>query len=564
MTTPIHEVDDHSKLLNYSLVIFGLLWCIVPFFGFHPHHDGLMLSTITLTRDAIIHHHSLPFDQYGPFWIFIYALPSAIFPASWALLLSRLITILLYFVSSLLIFKIAKRIGHPKMGLIALFIAGTSHTFGLEPLPWPSSVAIPLMLASTYLVVRILDDAKSWRYGFLLGVFGVMLTLTRVQVGLASLFVSLVILWLYAKIQIRWLVSGAVTFAAIFSIFLASYGWLQQALTDEFLFGLAYIKSDNADKPHPFITLLLAGAIFLFFAITEPRYRPFWFEKYWNLLTVILLFIGGAVATFLSINYFAHITKENLSSETIVHRFWVSFLLAGIVYSLARAISVFFILRKKQFEMSRIQKFTFALALLAFASEIEIYPLFDPMHAWWSEFPGILSIALLFSARFRVNTISGLGKYLNAGFLISLVALTAIPFFQGLNAKFTELSPRDINGIYMPISAHTEYNNLRNFFAKNINRGDLVLNLCPDSNLFFLNEYAKPASRVFLYWDPMLKVTSLRNSLEASRPKEVVVCKTGSEITDMNTKLILKKVRPAAIEVASYGSSNSQLIQIWK
>jgi hypothetical protein len=557
-------VHKNSLILRCSLILFSLYWCIVPFFGFAPHHDGLMLSTISLTRNAVIHHTQLPFDQYGSFWIFIYALPATIFPAAWALILSRIITILLYLVSALFILKIAKFIEKPKLGLIALFLAGISHAYGLDPMPWPSSVAIPLLLATTYLLVKILSGANKRRYGIFIGAFCGMLILTRVQVGIAVFAVCLVVLWMHSKCQVPWLALGVTLFITIFGTILASLGWLNQALTDEFLFGYAYIQSSSADKPHPVFTLLLTFIILGFLIITELRFRYSWLACNWNLLFGIFLagFLFSSIL--LSVNYIFGTSVGNRSSGIIIHRFWVSFLLAGILYSVAQAVTSFIKSRRKRKVESLEQKITLAIALLAFASEIEIYPLFDPMHAWWSEFPGVISIGILIASRSTTTSLNNYIRNLKVAVLISLVVLTTTPFLQGLNSKFTQLSPSDMTGIFMPNPFQSDFSKVRTFYTKNIERGDSVLNLCPDAGPFFLTDYAKPASRVFLFWDPMLKVSNLRNSIEESDPQVVVLCRTGSHATDSNVKLILHKVKPQASKVASFEISPASAIEIWK
>ena len=67
---------NNQKILSFCqnniekivLILLSLAWAPLSFYNFDSHHDGLILSTVTLTKSALISGGEYPFNQYGPIW----------------------------------------------------------------------------------------------------------------------------------------------------------------------------------------------------------------------------------------------------------------------------------------------------------------------------------------------------------------------------------------------------------------------------------------------------------------------------------------------------------------
>ena len=550
-----------SNFLNFGIWSFLILWLVIPFVGFHPHHDGLMLSTITLTRDAIIQRREFPFNQYGPFWVLVYALPATLFKVKYAFILSRVITVLLYLFSAFLLIRIARNFQLKNLGAIAIFLAGITHTFGLEPLPWPSSIAIPLILSITYLFLSSIrfSGVRSRFQIFASGAITVALIFTRAQVGFATLLVSMCLLVYFRRELIRWYLAGVISFLSGFMALLASLGWLGQSFTDEFVFGFSFIQSDIADKPKPFYTIIFTIIFLLCFIFTDLRVR----EKYLkssqikDSLFILSLVLGTSA---LSINYLVGLKSGLTSSQVIVHRLWVSFLLAGVIYALLISTTKVLSARKNLIPLPEREILFLITSCFAVVAEIQIYPLFDPMHAWWAAFPAVLVISIILRERFLQLNHTKYSINLTKILILSLVILTSLPFIQGSSRGFRSLSSADMTGVYLPQSNVDQYQETRNFFTSHIDSGDRVLNLCPDSDVFFIANFASPASRVFIYWDAMFNVKDLMDSLKYSNPDKIVLCSTGVLKNDLRTKSVLGGISLHMVEIANQQFGNQKVI----
>ena len=71
------------------------------FINFDSHHDGLILTTVKLTENAINQGGSYPFNQYGPFWALPFVWVANLAPYNATFLMIRVLTLLFYFCSRL-------------------------------------------------------------------------------------------------------------------------------------------------------------------------------------------------------------------------------------------------------------------------------------------------------------------------------------------------------------------------------------------------------------------------------------------------------------------------------
>jgi len=78
------------------------------FFGFDVHHDGLSLSTLILTKEALLGSGPYPFNQYGPAWTIPYLPISLLIPIESFYLTARLFTFIVYLATGIVLYNLAQ------------------------------------------------------------------------------------------------------------------------------------------------------------------------------------------------------------------------------------------------------------------------------------------------------------------------------------------------------------------------------------------------------------------------------------------------------------------------
>lgn len=73
-----YSLDRIFPLIAIFISILAMF--INIFFGFDVHHDGLSLSTLILTKEALLGSGPYPFNQYGPAWTIPYLPISLLIP----------------------------------------------------------------------------------------------------------------------------------------------------------------------------------------------------------------------------------------------------------------------------------------------------------------------------------------------------------------------------------------------------------------------------------------------------------------------------------------------------
>lgn len=511
----------------------------IVFLGFHPHHDGLMLSTIRLVHHNLLNGGGYPFNQYGSFWTIPYLLISFISPPSVLLVSMRILTFLLYSITGVLTYKIADKYFNSYAAKIALLLIILIHPIGLEPIPWPSSVSMFLTALLAYLVLgrKVRHSGIDSKISFsLAGAVAVMNILCRVQVGILALVAVLIFLGVAKGKFLLHFISGAVGFATFYSLLLQSQGWLGDSLRDEFLFGWNVASSSLTDRTFPKLSLL----VLVFFILSSIIHRvlvhtPFMERKI--LVSLIYLFFG--------LICFAKLLIGDFSA--LIGKIWVAIALYGCLVSIQLILQRF---KRREFEVA-------LLAFLGIAAASQIYPLFDIMHTWWGITPIVIVLAHLAE---RFISLHKLQRHV----IGPVIGICVILMSSQVNAIFSaseELSRTDLRLIHLDSTSHDDYVNQDNFFLEHINSGSSVLNVCSDARIFFKPNYVQSETRYFVYWPIMDQISKIRHTVLRSDPDFILFCSNNGF---NKTNPVVKKFTTAPYSLVGKYSSNDLGMQIWK
>jgi hypothetical protein len=547
--------------------------------GFDSHHDGLILTTVNLIKDSIRNGGEWPFNQYGPIWAMPFVLGTFPFPSEWTFTIIRFMTVGFYLLTGFLVYKCAKMISSEKIAYVSVLVFFLSQPFltdyGSALVPWPSAVIMPLISLTTLLIFRIYLGTKTKSqekfYSFVIGVLVSGIFFSRAQIGFLLLFALLLVLFLNHRILA--LISLSIGFLAstllIFSL-LDNRGWLSDALNDEFVFGSLYLRGDTSTYPMPIFTFMGVVAFILFLNFGQDIVRmvalKYSFKIVTNIFIGLLLIILIASYAFLSsrdINILAILV-------TISRRFWISYFLAVIVYSLfAQLRQTYKAYKSKSLQDTRLYVRNI-LVVLSLVGEIQVYPLFDQMHFWWGSVPAVILVAMVTKERL----IDGVIPYVLINrvisiFLVITTVLSVIPLVGQFSKTFARYPNEISRSLWVAPSAASEAKELQEFFGSNITVGSSVLNLCANSDVFFVANKFSSSSRIFLLWPNITDIKVMKNSLESSNPDYVVTCSL-SRIASLQKssedvqKQILEKSLIDPQEVAVLKISSEMIWRIWR
>jgi hypothetical protein len=477
--------------------------------GFHPHHDGLILSTIQLLKSSLLNGGDYSFNQYGSFWAMPYLGIALTVPDNLLLFSMRAMTIFIYFLTGFLTFKIAKILYGSSVAKVSLAILILSRPIGLEPIPWPSSIGMFLTVLITFLMVRVLKIKDSLERNILIVLAGatvVMIILTRAQIGaLAFFFIFGYLIATHAKDLIPFL-SGMAGFSILYGSWLASLGWLSDSLWDQFVFGWIVAVSGETDRTFPKTSLLiLAFLTILFFALRNMQVTGVYTSAYALL----------AIITWLGLILFAVFSPN--SFQIYLGKFWVAVLLIAVI-------SFLFSLRDMLRNQERV---AILVGFLALSNASQIFPLFDPMHAWW----GITPLVIPLSNLIVKTLLPALSAKLRVYSFIGLCVMMLLPFvLLSSTQRVYPMKTDDLGLIYSSAAQSKSHEIQRQFFTKRIPQGSAVLNLCVDSDVFFNAKLAVSASRYFVYWPTMDGAKRIQKEILNSKPDFVLVCKSNLEV----------------------------------
>jgi hypothetical protein len=350
----------------------------------------------------------------------------------------------------------------------------------------------------------------------------VLVILTRVQIGIALVVLIFILLALYRKWrELRGVASGFLIFGLTTTGYLIKMGWFHDFVTDVFGFGSGYVFGNRDTFPRPTWTITLTFLFILFFALSQ-KLSPQDIAKWVHFALLFAVIVSLPLANYV-------LAKRGLSLVQVLtvasRRVWISIILATAIYSVGVFLYRWMSLRK-------LPDFNFALlVLVSLVAELQVWPLFDQMHAWWSATPCVILTILFirshgFVSKMKLSQI----KQVEAVALGAVVVISLITFFASVSHSRIPLRLPGFSGILISKSEAAELVGVQKFLDSKISEQDLVLNLCTNANVFF-NPKNGPtsASRAFLFWTPMFDSESLRADLFNAKPTKIVTC---SQVTN--------------------------------
>jgi len=505
------------------------MWLPTPFIGYFSHHDGLMITTVSQIQAAMKNNGPWPFNQYGSFWAFVYAIPTWNVQYEYLLVSMRILTLVFYFLTAWLTYKIGRLFGGPVFATAAAILLLGNQPFLFDLLPWPSAVAMPIITLISFLLLRkvaqtSISETRRKLEVAVIGVLIPLLILSRVQVGLIMLIVLICFLSLYGQIkELVFFFFSSIFTTGIFFAYLASKGWLLSSLKDQFIFGSTYVGSES--NPIPIFTSIGVTAIVVFFATSD---------KIIGIIVKIgdtrkILAILALPLSLFLISTIVIMGKRGMNPSSMyllfIHRFWISLILGGVIYFGVVQTKKTYIAWRRQERFDQNLQSMNLLALLSIASQLQVYPLFDQMHSWWGSTPGVIILLLIFKQKFQeVLKPLQLNKHFAILTLTAIFILSIVPFVIQSWSLEKQVSSRYLGGIFLSENMNKEMITLQKVFEKNIAPGSKVLNLCPDPDIFLTPKYRLSESRVFVFWPEFLKIDYLRETFQGSSPQFVVTC----------------------------------------
>ena len=553
------------------LALLVVMWLPVPFIGYFSHHDGLMVTTVNQLQNAMKDGGQWPFNQYGSFWAFVYAIPTWIVNQEYLLITMRLMTLLFYFITAFITYKIARLFVDRTFATAGVILLLGNQVFLFDLLPWPSAVAMPMITQISYLLLKKVTkvDVTPTKLNIevsLLGILIPMVILTRIQIGVALFLIAIIVIKYFgSKREISIFALSFLCAFGIFFAFLASNGWLIQSLQDQVLFGSSYLGSNS--NPIPIFTSLGTLIVVFFLASSNSIIRQLnsiGNKRKLRLQAVGVLLVLVASAAFILKQRSMNITSMYL---LVIHRLWISLILGAIIYFGSVQLKKSFKARQDHGVIDKdLQKMN-VLALLSIAAQLQIFPLFDQMHSWWGSTPGVVILLLLFKDKYEKSSKSAIReKKLTYLTFIGTLLIFILPFtLKTLNlGKLT--SSQYLGAVYLPMNSEKDISDLQSMFEKNLIAGTRVLNLCPDPDVFLKPNFVDSESRVFIFWPEFLKIDYLNESFQDLNPEAVVSCFSESSETFgiKNLEELTNSGSRRAILVDSIDGKSGHDWQIWK
>jgi hypothetical protein len=577
LSTKNFEIFRSTVIQRILIILLTLIWAPLLFLNFDSHHDGLMLTTINSLRAALTGGQDWPFNQYGSFWAFPYVMFSYLFPSSMTFFSMRLLAVLCYLLSGYLLFRLAKFLGYERIGYWALiaFLGSQPYVsdFGSDLVPWPSSIAMPLVLLLTFQTIKIARSPVNFLRvsAFLSGLLIALIALTRFQIGIALFIFIATYFMVFFKSNARWFLPlGFFPSIAFFSAFLYSRDWLNDSLFDGIIFASRYVRGDKSTYPSPIFTFM---GTFLFVVILFFTPRLIVFLKDNKFVgKSISIFIGILILMFSGSLIFLNKRGLNLTDTitTISRRTWICITLATLIFASFRQLyrTVNLLIRKEV-----ISNEVHALNLLigiACIAQLQVWPLFDQMHFWWGSVPSFLVMVFIINEQkdsaglsFRVITVGRSLVY------FAVISAAFIPWVTQVSQSKDPFIPQYIAMVNVSSSQAQNQYLLQEFFHSNLEKDESILNFCDNTDVFFDGNFVRSASRIFLLWPGFKEVDEYRNSFTSAKFSSVVTCSlvqmpTYRKTSERDQNLLLQGFKPKLYLVASFKENGGRTWEIWK
>ncbi len=489
--------------------------------GLDSHHDGLVITTINSTKEALLRGGEPPFNQYGPFWSVSYSVLTLPFNSESTLIVSRFITLTIYFLTAYCLYKTAQRLNTPGLWplVIALLLLTQPWTtgFGTTFLAWPSALSSFLLSLITYQIVCSLEKPLSGRESVIIGLVTCCLIFTRLQIGVAAFLLTVVFFTITrrGKDFYLFLISFLISLSISVSFLLAK-NWFDEFLFDSVLFPLTYVQDEYSVNPVPIFTLSIALFAFIFLIIYERR--TVITESRQVKSIPAYFYIALAVLTLLIVLAVLVLPEFQDFSIRAVRRFWIGGFLGCALFAIKKNI-----LRANQGDLRRASRMQIWLLLYGAVGMVQLFPLFDQVHFWWGLAPLVIPIAVLILEETR-NWGLDRRKFIFACLISIGVITTIIPSAQRAMVHEEIYVQGLVNLVRVSPESNLDQRNLQAYFSRSIDKGSRVLNLCHNSDVFFDIHLAKSSSRYFVYWPPFTKISKINSDLQNSNPDTIVTC----------------------------------------
>lgn len=510
-----------NKIHAVLTLLLLMYWLPILRFGFDPHHDGLIIASVT---NLDFGDTAVPFNQYGPAWFIILKLASVLAPDNYLFLTLRLVTLFFYLVSFIATYSFSRKYFSQRHSLavviVLLAIQPFVTDFNSAMIPWPSALSMFLIPMVGLLIVNCEESTSTRRLHANLSIAGslVMITiLTRVQIGLALLFTVFMLLGAYRRwISLLYFLVGFLTSLLITFAVLAQLGWVRSLVNDVIGFGSTYVLGDRATFPKPiwtfFLTVVFVISYLGFQRFLVPSAQVF---NPASIVSVALLVLFGG--------YFILVERQLNPIQTLTvlfRRIWISGLLAAAILGLL-------LLAYKMLKDRKLPDFKISLLVAtSLVAQLQIWPLFDQMHAWWSATPCVILAAVLLKSLNPLATLSEHSKTINEYALLGIVSVIAfVTFISTMSHTRVPLQINGFSGILISEVEGTELVDVNEYLQSQIDPKDRVLNLCTNANVFFDPAMIpKSSSRSFVFWTPMFDLAHLRKDILDSSPTKVIAC----------------------------------------
>jgi hypothetical protein len=571
------KISRSTAMQRILITLLTLIWAPLLFINFDSHHDGLMLTTINSLRAALTGGQDWPFNQYGSFWAFPYVLFSYLFPSSLTYFSMRVLAVICYLFSAYLISKVAKLLGHERAGFWAVlaFLGSQPYVsdFGSDLVPWPSSIAMPLVMLLTLQILKISlrPTLSLGREAFMAGVLVSWVSLSRIQIG-AALFVSIFVYFLlFFKTSVRWLFPlGFFSSITIFSLFLQFNNWLKDSLIDQIIFGSSYIREDIVGYPFPIFTYIgtLVFLVCLCFATQASRFFQNKISSRYSMVVLVLGFFVIFTTSLLNLKGRKMDIVNSLT--TLSRRAWICATLATLIFAgLRQLVRTIILLRSKK----QLDTATHSLNLLVgigILSQLQVWPLFDQMHYWWGSVPSILVLVIILS---EIKDSARLAKTSSSRARILVFAvillITFVPWITQINKSRNAFIPKYIGFVQVSKNQAINEEELQKFFHTYLEKEESILNFCDNTNVFFDADFVRPASRLFLLWTGFRDLDSYRANFESAQFSSVVTCSlaqapmlTAQLVIDQG--LLIQHYKPKLKMIATYREPTGKVWEIWR
>jgi hypothetical protein len=510
-----------NAIRSLIIVLLFTYWIPILRFGFDPHHDGLIVATV---HNLDINSPPAPFNQYGPVWFLVLKIITGLVSLEYFLLMLRVVTFSFYLFAIIATYFVAKHFLTTKNSLnVIILLLGIQPfvtDFNSGMIPWPSAFSMFLIPLAALLLLTTEPSLRSGRATLLdssAGFIVFIILLTRFQIGLAIFLGCTVLFLLYGLVKRLFsFLCGFIVALFLFLVYSIKVQVLSNTLDDVIGFGATYVFGDKSTYPKPFWTLIL---MFMFILVyIALHYSPILRLSKWSLTLATICFALSLVSAFivLSARDLTLIQMLTVASR----RVWIAILLATAISS---AVALLFHLAKRR----KLPEFKLALLVgFGFVSEVQVFPLFDQMHAWWGATPIIILTLAYAITHKQLRNLDNFGRRRIEMIVLSIVlVISSVTFYSTLNHDRVALPVKGFSGILIDSNEGKEIVSTNSFLESQISTKDQVLNLCTNANVFF-NSVNRPtsASRAFVFWPSMFGLESLKRDILSSQPTKIVTC----------------------------------------